>query len=257
LKLLPALASSLCWACMTPPRMCASAGECGVQASCVAGRCLAHGATPAIDTARRLLFAPVDTAYVRHDGQSWRGARAAVLGAPDGDAVLFLRFSASIPPEGNLLEAYLVLDRATEVDADPLPIALHAARVVDHWDSRSISWARQPRIEEVGAPVTRVFAAAGPLVRLDVRALVARWRRRARADFGIAVLADSGSPTGMAFALAPEAAEHQGGILTELAGAAVQSAQALSPFEPHLAAPGSVAEPRNERVGPWLELYIK
>jgi hypothetical protein len=235
--------------------MCALAGECGAQSSCVAGRCLAHGATPAIDTARRLIFAPIDMAYVRHDAEGSRGARAAILGAPgDGGAVLFLRFSASIPPEGNLLEAYLVLDRATEVDADPLPIALHAARVVDYWDSRSISWACQPRVQEVGAPVTRVFAAAGPLVRLDVRALVERWRRRARNDFGIAVLADNGSATGMAFALAPEAAEPQGAILAQTA---VPPAQALSPFEPHLAAPGSVAEPRSERVGPRLELYVK
>jgi hypothetical protein len=235
--------------------MCTSPGECGAQSSCIAGRCLAHGATPAIDTARRLLFAPVDMAYVRHDAESWRGAGTAILGAPgDGGAVLFLRFSASIPPDGNVLEAYLVLDRATEVDADPLPIALHAARVVDHWDSRAISWARQPRVEEVGAPVTRVFASAGPLVRLDVRALVERWRRRARDDFGIAVLVDSGSATGMAFALAPEAAEPEGAILAQVTA---PSAQALSPFEPHLAAPGSVADPRSERVGPRLELYVK
>jgi hypothetical protein len=42
-----------------------------------------------------------------------------------------------------------------------------------------------------------------PLVRLDVRDLVQKWRRRSGDDFGVAVLAEGESATGMAFAVSP------------------------------------------------------
>ncbi len=204
------------FACTVSPRMCALEGDCGARASCVAGRCVAHGATAAIDTARRLLFSPADTAYVQGDG-AVRDAAIATLGdARDPGSVLFLRFSVSIPPEADVLEAYLLLERATDVDADPTPVSLHTRRVIDAWDSRSVSSARQPRVEEVGAPVTRVFPSAGPLVRLDVRDLVQRWRRRAGGDFGVAVIAEGQSATGIAFALSPAVSEGSVGPRLEL-----------------------------------------
>jgi hypothetical protein len=166
----------------------------------VAGRCVAQGATAAIDNGRRLLFAPVDAAYIlRNDGAG--GTDLATLGrARDEGALALLRFDVRLPPEAVLLEAYVLLDRATDVDADPVFIDLHAARVVDAWDSASVTWARAPRLEEVGAPITRVSAGSGPLVRLEVRDLVQRWRRRGRDDFGVAVVADGSSATGIAFA---------------------------------------------------------
>ncbi len=199
--------------------MCASQGDCLGRASCVAGRCVAHGATAAIDTGRRLLFAPVDVAYVRRDGDGLEDVTATLGGARDAGALVLVRFSASLPPETNVIEAYLLLERATDIDADPTPVALRAGRVIDPWDGRSVSWARQPRVKDVGAPVTRVFPAAGPLVRLDVRDLVQHWRRRTGDDYGVAVMARGGGAIGIAFALAP--------------------------------APGS------ERVGPRLELYVQ
>jgi hypothetical protein len=58
----------------------------------------------------------------------------------------------------------------------------------------------------------------------------------------------------LAFAVAPATAETYDPILAQLAAPATQ---APSPFEPHLASPSSVAEPRSERVGPTLELYVK
>jgi hypothetical protein len=188
----------------------------------VAGRCVAQGATAAIDNGRRLLFAPVDAAFVPRnrccgdDGAS--GADLATLGRTrDGGALALLRFDVRLPPEAVLLEAYVVLQRATDVDADPVLIDLHAARIVDPWDSGSVTWARAPRLEEVGAPVTRVSADAGSLVRLEVRDLVQRWRRRSPDDFGVAVVADGTSATGVAFAWrAREAASPQSGPRLEL-----------------------------------------
>jgi hypothetical protein len=173
----------------------------------VAGRCVGKGAVPAISTARRMLYDPVEIGYVRRERQPELPSIAA-LGRSDG-AIAFLRFSIALPPEAGVVEAYLLLDRVTDVDSDPEPIALHLAGVIDAWDARSLSWAVQPRVEEIGSPVTRVHPASGALVRLDARALVERWRRRRSTDFGLAVVSDApgasgtGSPTGMAFALAP------------------------------------------------------
>jgi hypothetical protein len=206
-----------------PPRMCASAVDCGDRGACVSGRCLPLGATAAVNTARRLLFAPVDVAYV-HRGAGARESATAVLGsADDRDAMALLRFSVPLPPEANVIEAYLLLERPMAADSDPAPIVLRPARVVDSWDSRSVSWARQPRLEDVGAPLTRVAPSGGPLVRLDIRGLLQRWRRRAGGDFGVAVVAEEPSRSGMAFALAPVAS----------------------------------ADPRADLRGPRLELYVK
>jgi hypothetical protein len=200
-----ALALLLGLSCVPQPRMCAAENECGSHASCVAGRCVAQGATAAIDNGRRLLFAPVDAAFVPRNGCCGEGgaggADLATLGRTrDGGALALLRFDVRLPPEAVLLEAYVLLERAPDVEADPVFIDLHAARILDPWDSASVSWARAPRLEEVGAPITRVSAPAGPLVRLEVRDLVQRWRRRGRDDFGVAVVADGTSATGVAFA---------------------------------------------------------
>jgi hypothetical protein len=227
--------------------MCTSAGECGATSSCVAGRCVASGAVPAIATARRLLYAPVEVAYLRR-GEA-RGVPAiATLGGSDG-AVALLRFSVPLPPEATVLEAYLLLERATDVDADPEAVALHAARIVEPWDVHSVSWARRPRIEEVGAPVTRVPPASGPWVRLDLREIVQRWRRRGSGDFGLAVVAERSSSApasaGVAVALAP-APGRADPVLSALAAPPLASSSPIL----HEA-------PRAELAGPRLELYVR
>jgi hypothetical protein len=188
--------------CVPRPEMC-SQSECGSQASCVAGRCVGRGAVVAISTARRLVFEPVDVGCVRCGTSGGDGPPpTARLGLPGGPIVL-LRFAIDLPPEANVLEAYIDLERVGGSDTDPEPIALHASRIAAPWDERSIAWANLPRLDEVGAPVTRVRAASGPRVRIDVRDIVERWRRRDRDEFGIAVLAEGAGATGMAFALRP------------------------------------------------------
>jgi hypothetical protein len=233
--------------------MCAQESDCGAQASCVAGRCVARGATPAIDSARRLLFVPVDVGYARRSVDG-RDAAVATLGRAGESAAVFLRFTVPLAPEVNLLEAYLVLERAIDVDSDPAAIPLHAARVITAWDGRSLSWARQPRVEDVGSPVTRVMPGAGPLVRIDVRELVQRWRRRGRDELGVAVLADGESPTGVAFALAPADTPHDRD--DPVLGPQLAPSQSASLFEPRVAV-SVAAEPRRQVVGPRLELYVK
>jgi hypothetical protein len=119
------------------------------------------------------------------------------------DARLLLRFQQPIAEEEAVVEAYLLLDRVDAVDVDPSPISLHVERVIDPWDARSITWARQPRLEDLRSPATIVTGSGRPLVRLDVKALVTRWKRHDPTDQGLAVVVGTRNPTGMAFAMAP------------------------------------------------------
>ncbi len=215
-----------------------------------------------MNRAHRWLYAPVDTALVARgmrsewafDGRRVLAASAAqaphslaTLGKGDG-ALVLLRFAIALPPEANVLEAYLLLRQADAVDADPDPIVLHAARVTDPWDGRSVTWAHAPRVIEVGAPVTRVGAATARIVRLDVRAVVQRWRRRPGEDFGIAVVAEGPSATGVTFALEPvPAGDGRGDPVAPAFGSAFDP-RASSPMEHD--APGVID-------GPELELYVK
>jgi hypothetical protein len=237
-----ATAVVLAAACVPPPRMCVAEAECGAQAACVAGRCVARGATPAIDSARRLLFSPVDVGWAHRGGGDGNGNGNATEGSPavatlgrgDG-AMLLLRFAIPLPRETNVLEAYLLLDRVPDATVDPAPIALHTARIVGAWDSRSLTWGAQPPIQEVGAPVTRVAGASGSTVRLEVREMLQRWRKREHDDFGLAVVADGRSTTGVTFALVPYdvPADRRDPVLATAAGA------------------------RSELEGPRLEAYVR
>jgi hypothetical protein len=228
--------------------MCVSEPECGAQSSCVAGRCVGHGAVAAISTARRVLVDPLDVGYV-HRGAEVRNPAIATLGAED-DGVLLLRFSVDLPLEAVVLEAYIVLARAADVDSDPTLLALHALRVVEPWDGRSVTWGRQPRLVDVGAPVSRVRSSAGRLVRLDVRDIVGRWRRRGRDEFGVAVAAERRAGRGLAFALRPTGAPFP---------AARDPGPGEGPPQPaddELADRLAAASP-GPFGGPELELYVK
>ncbi len=113
-----------------------------------------------------------------------------------------LRFSVALPQTANIIEAYVVLRRATVVDDDPTPISLHATRIVEAWEGRSTCWAMQPRSTETRfAPTTTVEPGGPTLVRLDVRELVRQWARRDASDNGIAIVAENESRTGTTFAL--------------------------------------------------------
>jgi hypothetical protein len=239
--------------CAPPPRMCAQESDCGAQASCVAGRCVVHGATAAIDNARRMLVEPADVGWV-HQGDATGTPAVALMGRAGDPGIAFLRFELPLRPEVKVVEAYLLLERASNIDTDPGAIALHAARVISHWDSRSLTWAHQPAIEEVGSPVTLVTASAGPLVRIDVKDIVQRWRRRDRDELGVALLAEGQSVTGVAVALGTTDVEGSR-VDPVLASRFTPPAQAFSPFEPRPAP--ATPELRRQIAGPRLEVYAR
>jgi hypothetical protein len=202
--------------CVSAPRMCVSEPDCGSQASCVAGRCLRHGSVAAVTTAKRWVFTPVDVGFVAN-GADRAGPlphltpATATLGRGDGAKALF-RFAITLPPDVTVLEAYVLLREDADIDPDPMPLALHAARITTPWRGEAVTWTEPPRIVEIGSPVTRVVPWPGRAVRVDVHDIVARWRRRPDEDFGIAVLCEGASEstitsaTGIALAMGPMAA---------------------------------------------------
>jgi hypothetical protein len=144
-------------------------------------------------SSRRLLFEPVDFAYVRRGGAE-RFPAEAVFGESDG-AILLLRFQAELPPQARVLKAFLLLHRAPGVSQGAAPVELRAAPVLDAWDGRSASWARGPRVACRAHRGTVVAPGAGEWIRIDVGDLVRRWRERpgggrgSGGGYGVAIFA--------------------------------------------------------------------
>lgn len=235
--------------------MCIAQNDCGAQAACIAGRCQPEARVPVIQSAgvRRLVIAPIDAAFVRRGDASASASPVFALGrAADGDALLLLRFDVPLAPTTTVVEAYLLLDRSESSDADPSPIVLHASRIIDPWDARTLSWARQPRLDDLRSPSTAATPLR-PLVRLDVRELVRGWRAHSRVDQGIAVVAENASPTGISFAFAPP--------LMESARDAdrISASSVRAPPPAFFASTSEDLPPLATGVtsGPRLELYVK
>jgi hypothetical protein len=194
--------------CVPRATMCSAASECAAKSACVAGRCQSTRpeVKPAVDAARRWVVRPIDLAFIRR-GDAASSALPPLIVLGRDDARLFLRFSVDLPPNANVVEAYVVLRRSPVVDDDPTPFSLHATRIVQDWSGGSTSWALQPRTASMRLPTTRVDPTARALVRVDVRDLVRQWGKHDRNDHGIAIEAAGESATGTAFALADSAAE--------------------------------------------------
>ena len=198
-------------ACVYRDRTCASATECATRfgggMSCVAGRCVEEpkdgGAPlrPAIlaTNVRRVVVHPTDVAWLESGADPRVLPPAVAIGKTEGK--LLLHFEAPMTADDEVVEAYLLLDRIDVMDTDPTSILLHAERVVEPWSARTISWARQPRVEDVRSPSTVVSVGARPLVRLDVSDLVRHWKLRDPADQGLAVVAGGTNRTGVPFAM--------------------------------------------------------
>lgn len=223
--------------------MCTASTDCVADAACVAGRCQPTKSTvkPAIDGARRVVVRPLDVGYARPGGGGGEGLPAVVTLGKDG-AVLLLRFSVTLPPTANLVEAYVVLHRSAAVDDDPAPISLHATRIVEAWQGGSTSWARQPRRVDSRSPSTVVEPGGPTVVRMDVRELVRNWAKHDPRDQGIAVTAEGDHPTGTAFALRTVGADLGSG--SDLSGSLGG--------RPSDGRPVSLAD-----VEPYLELYLR
>ncbi len=189
--------------------LCAGEKECGVDSACVAGLCLRRGTVPAFEGARRWVLSPVEVACAAEPEIAECGAAETVsFGRADGAATVLLRFAVALPPESRVLEAFVLLDRASDIEVDPAPIFLHAERVVSPWNGASVARSPRPRLRDAGLPWTKVMPSGPQTVRIDVRSVIADVSRSDREglaagrELGIGIVAQGSSFTGLAFALA-------------------------------------------------------
>jgi hypothetical protein len=243
--------------CAPRPVTCLRA--CDAPFACAANECVRPNAIPAIEArdrlgdpqVRRLVFAATDAARLGPGDAQGSIPRIAILARDrDARAVLLLKFALDLPPGTTIVEAHVVLDRAPAVSSDPTPVTLHAVRIADLWDARSITWGRAPRLDDVHLPSTTIDDARHE-VRLDVRPLVRAWRLHAPEDQGIAVVADRTSATGTAFALADGDGSSDHASLPLL----VHAPGPPPVFAGAEGAEGAVEPPPIQ--GPRLELYVK
>ena len=195
-------------ACVPPDRLCASDDPCGSGKACVTGRCVSAKETVRlleVDDAgsplvKRRVIAPTDLAWLTPETREGGGTPVTVGLGGASRGVLLLRFTDVVVPT-DLVEAYVVLRRAPRVDPPVGPVRLRARAVHDDWDPTTLSFARAPRLADVPTPETRVLPGAGEVIRVDVRALVAAWAVRGRAQgIAIAVTEDPESPLYVALA---------------------------------------------------------
>jgi hypothetical protein len=114
---------------------------------------------PAIEGARRWEIEPVEVACVREtELGAGESAATVALGRAGGAAIVLLRFSLALPPDSDVLEAYVLLDRATDFEADPIPVSLHAERIQSPWSDVRVCVTRARHGRERSRGVARPCA---------------------------------------------------------------------------------------------------
>jgi hypothetical protein len=221
-------------ACAVRPEMCDAPSSCGAKAACVANRCQAEGAVPALSKSRRFVLDPIDVAFIDQRSKGAPGSLPAVftIGQDEShNAALLLRWVAPVLDDAEVIEAYVLLDRVGDLDLGEPRVGLHAERVLSEWDPRRASWGDGPVLDDAKAPSLFVRASAPGRVRIDVAPIVRHWRDSGKQDQGLAIVADHWTARGASFA-------------------AVPASPSPLPGDPdrHLL---------NAPLGPRLELYVK
>jgi len=176
-------------ACTPRPLMCDRPNQCPSATMCTAGRCEVSSRAPRIHDAERRIFEVEAVAYVTREGVAHSGE------APISDGgVLFLQFAPAFPKGAQLVEAYVLLDRA-EDDANLIPFTLRASPVASPFSVKTIQWSRFPSIGLSRSAETRIFELTPHTIRVDVLDIVQKWRDGAE-PYGIAIESRGGGRGG-------------------------------------------------------------
>lgn len=207
-------AASAPLACTPRPSMCSGVAECGARGACVAGRCQSDAGTPQVEQSTRYVSEPVDIACIDDDDTtSGISPSSCNVGRPHA-ARLLLRFSVSLSDQAEIVEAYVLLHRAPDRDADPSPFSLHASRIVGGWNGAEVTAATLPPFAPARSADTRVDRS--DIIRVDVRDIVKQWRRKDPADRGLVLESSGGHGAGMHLAIAPSSSGAARGPVLEL-----------------------------------------
>lgn len=194
----PALAS--CAGELPGPEVCDNRTRCSTGHTCVLGRCRKDKTIPVSMDATRIVFSPVDLAWMTGDGTHPMGQLGdkIVLGKKGVGEVLVLGFSLEIPEGRRLQRALLELDPLPRCDESPGRVGLELAHVLSPWSSEGLARGRRPRL---GIPMRLADASATPprALALDVTEVVRAWQEERGRYHGVAILASGDSPTGACY----------------------------------------------------------
>lgn len=185
------------------PQPCSALGACGEGQACVVGRCRPSDAELAPLGSRRVVLEAAELAVLEPGGEAAPEAITPLGSLGREQVVLLLRFDPPAAAERGLEAAFLVFDRDASAPAEPTPIELELASVLDPWSASRVSWASRPR---VGSHPSRFFAPAAsdaPL-RVEVTALLAD---RPSRDHGFALRAVTSGAIGARLVTGPARGE--------------------------------------------------
>jgi hypothetical protein len=192
------------WACVSAevpgPAVCSERESCDGDGVCVMGRCRKKATMPVSTDAPRLVFEPLDLAWV--DGTGVRGpkdvASTFVLGKRGERVALYLRFAVEIPPDRRMQRAVLELEPMPRCARRPGRVALSLAQVLAPWQSSEVTVGDQPRL---GLPMRLADMSVTPArgLQLDVTELVRQWQQHAKRYHGLALTAAGDSDSGACF----------------------------------------------------------
>ncbi len=190
-----------CAAELPGPQVCSATYTCPDKQLCVLGRCRKASRVPITDKASRQVMAPVDVAQISSGSKGGLEIpEILVLGRQDdGPSKLLLRFALKLPKKTKLQRALLVLEPLPKCTRLPGRLRLELSHILSPWNSKSVSWARQPKMSLPMAAADQPAVPPKP-IRLDVTELVRQWAQHRSRYHGLALIASGTSPSGVCYA---------------------------------------------------------
>jgi hypothetical protein len=150
--------------------------------------------------AQRIVVPAQELAVVaRGNGDAALPGEIPLGGTTRASAVVLLRFPTPWGKRVRIARAFLTLEPAPGAIAEPHPVLVSVARVLEPWSAPEASWQRLPRLSGFEA---NAYTGIGPAkaLRIDVTAIVQRWALGRSNDQGLALTASSDAPVGSSYA---------------------------------------------------------
>jgi hypothetical protein len=175
--------------CGGAQRPCLQAGDCGDKHACVVGVCRRTNEAPVDVSLRRLVLRPDRLAVVTSRSRDAFDPAEIPFGRESaGQVLLLLHFDAPFSPDTDVRSAFLVLDPLPDVPPSSAPVPVSVVRILSPWTADGSSWSRLPRLSPIESTWRASTWGLRPL-RIDVTAIVRRWREARADDHGLALLA--------------------------------------------------------------------
>jgi hypothetical protein len=145
---------------------------------------------------QRIIVSPSELAVVSSRGGDGSVPTEIALGsASAGATVLLLRFPTPWGNRARIARAFLTFEPSPGATPESQPVAVSVSRILEPWSASQVSWSRMPRLSTTEARAVAVTGPPQPL-RIDVTAIVERWKRGRADDQGIALTAPADAPVG-------------------------------------------------------------